>query len=911
MGAKLSTASSDRPVFADPSGRRWKLILAWLCLAVLLSSGALYLLGHSLLASPAASRYHGCPTPVAVPLPALPASGAQVPVFGNGVLQEIVVIRHLPGNTVAVNAVGPCAGQIVHYLTPAEAKAVGKAPFAVERYGAIPKRQIALSFDDGPSIWTPKILDLLSSYHIPATFFVIGEDVAKYPQYVRREVKEGHLVGNHTLTHPDLPRLSDFWMRMQIYLADHLIRAATHRATLFYRNPYNGNDPASINLDIRSIYQAQKAGYIVVGQNTDTNDWQFKTEHAKPVPLAKLLRHPYPETKQGYLLLLHDGGGDRSETLAYLQQAIPWALAHGYVFTTLRWSVSAAPHAYSVVTPSLTDRITYWAARGIFDWITYLLLGLFLFGVASVVVLNTIFIVLACGQEWLARRRVPKVPALACLVTVVIAAYNEASVISKTIESLLRSTHDDLEIVVVNDGSTDRTLDVLHDLAEHHPQVKVIDQENRGKAAAVNRAFAEASSDFVVTGDADTIFAPETVSFLVDHLVRNKEVAAVAGLVRVGNIRGLLTAWQALEYVKSIAVTRTAEHVLHTITVVPGACAAWRRKAVLAVGGFDSRTLAEDCELTVRLQEAGWKIEQDNRAVAYTEAPEGLRRLYKQRIRWTYGNIQVFWMHRRMMFRSRYGLLGCFTIPYAMLSILMPVIFLPLLYAVMVGRVADGAGATLIPYLIAFTVADVVVSAVGVLVTRSSLWYLLVAPIFRVINEPLRAALLYNTVQRAAKGKVHGWNKLLRTGNVSLEAHGMGKLEPQGAVEVALARAGHEVGAAQARAASAPHAGGRGRSVFRARPFAETRRVRRGPEGGPGSGVESERPGPLDAGPEEHVGERGRRSGAGSSGDLRPGDAAEEQCLEGPGIRRKDASGLRPVRQDGVIAGKKVRERHV
>lgn len=790
MGAKPSTNDSDRPVFADPSGRRWKLILGGTGVATLLLAVGVYLLAHSLLVTPVQAGGHGCPASAAVPLPALPKNLGRVPAFGDGILQQIVVVRHLAGKSVAVKAVGPCAGKIVHSLTPAEAKDVGKARIAVERYGSIPRGQIALSFDDGPSIWTPKILGLLAEYRIPATFFLIGEDVVKYPQFVQREVREGALIGNHTLTHPAPGKLSDFWTRTQMYLTDHLIRATTDRATLFFRNPYNGNDPASINRDLKSIYQAQKAGYIIVAQNVDTNDWRFETQHAKPVALAKLLKHPYPETKQGYLVLLHDGGGDRTQTLRYLEKEIPWALAHGYSFTTLASAAGTPTDSYSVVTPTVTDRISFLAARGIFDWVAYVLLGLFVFGVASVVLLNTVFITLACGQEWRQRRRVPRAPSLACPVTVAIAAYNEEPVIAKTVESLLRSTHRDLEIIVVNDGSTDGTLKVLEGLAEQHPQMRVIDKPNGGKSTALNRAFAEASSEFIVTGDADTIFAPDSVSFLVNHLVRNRRVAAVAGLVRVGNIRGLLTAWQGLEYIKSIAVTRTAEHAMGTITVVPGACAAWRRKAVLDVGGFDSRTLAEDCELTVRLQEAGWKIEQDNRAVAYTEAPEGLRRLYKQRIRWTYGNIQVFWMHRNMMFHVRYGLIWMFTIPYAMLSVVMPVLFLPLLYAVMVSKTASGEGATLLPYLIAFTVADVIVSAVGLVITRSSPWYMLVAPIYRVINEPLRAALLYSTVHRAAKGKVQAWNKLLRTGDVSLESHGFMRPGRRVAIPVVVFREG-------------------------------------------------------------------------------------------------------------------------
>ena len=763
---------------------------------------------ESLLASPVQPKYDAGTTGAAAPLPALPRLNGHVPVIGDGVLQQVVVIRHVRGNTVAVDAVGPWAGQIVHYLTRSEVKTVGTASVAVARYGAIPRHQIALTFDDGPGKWTPSILNVLAHYHIPATFFLIGKNIAQYPQYVQREVREGHLIGNHSVTHPNLATVSDFWIRLQILLTDHIIRAATNRATLFFRNPYDGNDPASINASIRVIYQAQRAGYIVTAYNVDTNDWQFITRHRKPTPLSKLLPRIYPHTDKGAVILLHDGGGDRSLTVAYLKKAIPWALAHGYVFTTVRWAVSAQTHPYSTITPSLTDRLTYWAARGIFDWLSYVLLVLFLFGVAGMFGLNAMYIILASGQEWLARRRVSQVPTLDCLVSVAIAAYNEEAVISKTVESLLRSTHWNLEIIVVNDGSTDRTLQVLEALAAKHRRLKVITKENGGKATALNRAFAEASGEFVVTGDADTIFAPEAIAFLVHHLTQNRKVGAVAGLVRVGNIRGLLTAWQALEYIKSIAVTRTAEHVLRTITVVPGACSAWRRKAVLDVGGLDFRTLAEDCELTIQLQRAGWKIEQDNRAVAYTEAPEGARKLYKQRIRWTYGNVQVFWMHKNMLFRPRYGLLGMFTIPYAMLSVVMPILFLPVLYAVMVSMVTSGNGATLIPYAVAFTAAEVVVSAVGLLITRSSPWLILMAPLFRVINEPLRAVLLYNTVRRAARGKVQTWNKLLRTGNVALEAHI--RLKPELALET-VAPVTRPVRHAGALPSGAPHGASSGR----------------------------------------------------------------------------------------------------
>jgi biofilm PGA synthesis N-glycosyltransferase PgaC len=258
------------------------------------------------------------------------------------------------------------------------------------------------------------------------------------------------------------------------------------------------------------------------------------------------------------------------------------------------------------------------------------------------------------------------------------------------------------------------------------------------------------------------------VARLVRHL-DDRRVAGVAGLVKVGNVKGVLTAWQSLEYISSIGVEGTAQSLLGTITVVPGACAAWRRDDVLAVGGFTGDTLAEDCDLTLKLQRAGRKIVQDNSALAFTEAPQGLRPLLKQRFRWAFGNLQALWKHRTMMFRPRYGLLGMVVLPYTFLSLALPIVFLPMLYIALVTSAVRGGSTIILIFAGVFTAGQGAICLCGVLITRSGLQALMIAPLFRVIGEPLRIYLLYKSVFAALRGRAHGWNKLARTGTAVLE----------------------------------------------------------------------------------------------------------------------------------------------
>lgn len=680
--------------------------------------------------------------------------------LGDGIFQSVVVLQRYQGRLVARD---PFSGKLLHYLSADEIKLAGKSEYAVWRYGQLPDKQLALTFDDGPDpIWTPKILDLLAKYHAQATFFLIGSSVAKYPEVANRIVREGHVIGNHTLTHPQISQIDAATMQRELVLTDHIIRAATNRATKFFRSPYGGNDDMDIRKDANALYEVQKDGYIPTAFDIDSNDWEFETIPLLPTPLVL--------DGKGHVVLFHDGGGDRAVTYKYLEQTLAHAKSMGYTFTSVRWIAPNPKQDFTVVSPSILDRVTFGVARGLFSWVQYLLTALFVIGIVGSVVQVGLNACLVLVHEF-KRRHWSSLPQSSRLVTVAVAAWNEEKVIEKTILSLLKSDYPNIEIIAANDGSTDSTGEILDRLAQNDSRIRVLHLVNGGKSQALNQAFRIAKGDIVVTLDADTIFKQNTISCLVRHF-GNSRVGAVAGQIRVGNVRGLLTAWQSLEYASSIGLERTSQSVTGTITVVPGACAAWRKKAVLKVGGYTGDTLAEDCDLTLKMQRLGYKIIQDNEAVAWTEAPEKLGPLLKQRFRWTFGNIQAFWKHRSMMFRPRHGLLGMVVLPYTFFSLAMPIIFLPLLYgALVVGLLNGGPYAKRVVLFAAiFTAAQLVSSLFGLLVSRAGLWHLLIVPLFRFINEPMRVYLLYRSFFAALKGRLHGWNRVERTGSVRANA---------------------------------------------------------------------------------------------------------------------------------------------
>src|SRR6266487_6763830 len=359
-------------------------------------------------------------------------------------------------------------------------------------------------------------------------------------------------------------------------------------------------------------------------------------------------------------------------------------------------------------------------------------------------------------------------------VTVLIPAHNEESVIVQTMTSVLFSDSKDLRIIVVNDGSADKTGELLEANFSREPRVRIIHQVNRGKAAALNVAMSHADSEIVVTIDADTEIEPDAISKLLRHF-SDPQLGAVAGNVKVGNRSRWLTRWQALEYITSQNMEKRAFDLLNCITVVPGALGAWRKQAIEAAGGITADTVAEDADLTVAIRRLGWRVSYEESAVAWTEAPETAGALIRQRFRWTFGTLQSFWKHRDTLFRPKYGTLGWIALPnifvfQLVLPLISPIIDLLFFGSLLAWGLASLPFARLpqvwstadveksVFFFLGFMLIDVLTCIVAFALERKEDWTLLIPVLLqRFYYRQLMYVVLFRSVKEAVSGRPVGW----------------------------------------------------------------------------------------------------------------------------------------------------------
>jgi cellulose synthase/poly-beta-1,6-N-acetylglucosamine synthase-like glycosyltransferase/peptidoglycan/xylan/chitin deacetylase (PgdA/CDA1 family) len=763
---------ADRPVFLNPSGVRWKVVRAVL-LIVLVAVVALVAIAVPRVTAPPA--LDGAPVPAG---PSVDELG-EPPVVGEGPLTRIVRLLRVNG---AVYAQEPFNGQVVGQLSEGDAALSGRAPYAVQRYGysATAHKTISLTFDDGPdAVWTPKLLDLLSKYHVPATFFVTGEQMAKNPELMQRLVREGFALGNHSLTHPDVNSATPFRQQAELALADRVMRAETGVYAAFFRLPYEGSDEASTQHDAPGILRAQQLGYVVASHDFDTLDWAHDDgEERGEIPMPPL------GTQDNITILLHDGGGhSRNLTLDYVERLILSARSAGYTFHSMPQVQPEIQERTGVTEVTVWDRAAQLLARLLFVLPGSLLHALFLLALITMLGLGLFNTVLALVRARLVRRRTVATTETSG-VAVLIAAYNEELVITRTIEYVLSSTHPVAEVIVVDDGSTDGTAAMVRDLAAKDGRVRLIQQANAGKWAALNSGLATVTQPFVVTLDADTLFTPDTITHLMARF-HSPRVGAVAGVIKVGNSsRNVVTRWQALEYLTQIGVERSAAALLNAVMVIPGACAAWRKTAVLQAGGYSDATLAEDCDLTLMLHQHGWRVEQADDAIAYTEAPETVDALLHQRLRWMFGTLQAIWRHRNMLLRPRFGWLGMLIMPMAVLTVVVPMVCTPFIAVVVLQMVIDQGVGRVLLYFGLFSLIYGASAAVAVRLMRERPSHLLMVPLYRFIYEPLRAYLLYASLGTALRGVRLGWHKLARTAHMDEVARQPVTADPVAALPV-------------------------------------------------------------------------------------------------------------------------------
>ncbi|GGP68176.1 bifunctional polysaccharide deacetylase/glycosyltransferase family 2 protein [Streptomyces melanogenes] len=622
----------------------------------------------------------------------------------------------------------------------------------------IPKHKLVLTFDDGPDpTWTPKVLDQLKKYHAHGVFFVTGANAARYPDLIKRMVDEGHEVGLHTFNHPDLSYQSHAridWELAQNQLA--LEGAAGIRTSLF-RPPYSSFADAIDDKNWPVIKYVGSRGYITALDSTDSEDWQ------RP-GIKTIVKNATPKHGKGAIVLMHDSGGDRSQTVAALDTFLPELQGKGYTFVNLTEALNA-PSAHTPVTGmDLWKGKAFVFAVQVSEHTTDVLVG----GLAVIGVLVFARFGLMLILSFLHARKVRARgfrwgPEVIEPVSVIVPAYNERECIANTVRSLMASDHP-IEVLVVDDGSTDGTADIVE--AMWLPNVRVIRQPNGGKPSALNNGIRHARYDIVVMMDGDTVFEPSTVRELVQPF-GDPKVGAVAGNAKVGNRDSLIGAWQHIEYVMGFNLDRRMYDVLGCMPTIPGAVGAFRRTALERVGGISEDTLAEDTDVTMAMHRDGWRVVYAENARAWTEAPESVQQLWSQRYRWSYGTMQAIWKHRRAVFeRGPSGRFGRVGLPLVSLFMVLAPLLAPLIDVFLLYGLVFGPTQKTVLAWLGVLVIQLVCAAYAFRLDRERLTHLVSLPLQQVLYRQLMYVVLLQSWITALTGGRLRWQKLRRTGVV-------------------------------------------------------------------------------------------------------------------------------------------------
>ncbi|MDQ0582734.1 bifunctional polysaccharide deacetylase/glycosyltransferase family 2 protein [Streptomyces rishiriensis] len=687
---------------------------------------------------------------------------------------------------------------------------------------SVPDKTIALTFDDGPNpTWTPQVLKILEEYDVPGTFFLVGSMVSRYPDIVKDMVEEGNEVGIHTFTHVDLSYQSDARVDREMEQTQLALAGAAGITTTLFRAPYSSETDAIDNYSWPIYEKLGEDGYTSVFVDTDSDDWK------KP-GVSKIIKWATPEDGKGASVLFHDAGGERSQTIKALPTYIKKMKAAGYSFTTISGVMQeqnaaareasgtgqqqAAGAATATQGTTGTEGATATgeqpgnvpdgeggtggtvnrlqaahreatgvtlyegkaliAAVTLAEWtVPTLSVGLMIVGVAVMGRFGMMLILARRHYRKRNKRRFSWGPTVTRPVSVIVPAYNEKECIANTLKSLAKSTHP-IEVIVVDDGSTDNTSEISREAARAlgMTNVRVIRQENAGKPAALNNGVRSASYDIVVMMDGDTVFEPDAVHQLVQPFADPK-VGAVAGNAKVGNRDTIIGAWQHIEYVMGFNLDRRMYDLLRCMPTIPGAIGAFRREAVLEVGGMSEDTLAEDTDITIAMHRGGWQVVYQEHAKAWTEAPGSLKQLWSQRYRWSYGTMQALWKHRKSLTdkgpSGRFGRVG---MPLVVLFQIITPVFAPLIDVFTIySMIFVDFQAALLAWLAVLGV-QLGCAAYAFRLDREKYRYLLMMPLQQLAYRQMMYLVLIHSCITALTGGRLRWQKLKRTGEVGTPA---------------------------------------------------------------------------------------------------------------------------------------------
>jgi peptidoglycan-N-acetylglucosamine deacetylase len=683
---------------------------------------------------------------------------------------------------------GPSSGKITPELDTTELliseESYDQLPskWLARKYGTKDKKKLVLTFDDGPDpIYTPQILDILSRENVPAAFFLIGINAENNIPIVKRIYREGHEIGNHTFTHPNIAKVSRKRAIIEMDATRLLIEAITGHSTVLFRAPFNADFEPVKAEELIPVAIAREKNYLDIGESIDPLDWEPGTSADSIV--ARVIARKQSMTDQnlsGNIILLHDAGGDsREATVEALPRIIHYFKERGYQFTTIADLLGKKKEDLMPAVP-----------RGSGYYLLQLNYFLAMTGYIGSHVMTSVFIVfiilslsriifmavMASKQRHWEKKfdlkyfwkpdgtNAPKV-------SIIVPAYNEEVNAVSSIENLMRTDYPNFEIIFVDDGSKDGTFNKIQNAFAGNAQVRAFTKTNGGKASALNFGIQQSDAEFVICIDADTKLLTDAVSKLMMHFGdiqyhNGKKVGAVAGNVKVGNTVNLLTRWQSIEYISSQNFDRMAFAYLNAITVVPGAIGAFRKKAIEEAGGFTTDTLAEDCDLTIRMLRCNYIIENENNAIAMTEAPETVKMFIKQRFRWSFGVMQTFWKNRDMLFSSRNKALGWIALPNILLFQYIIPSIIPLADIIMIIGIRFGNGARIAKYYLIFLLVDLGVAILAFSFEKERLRKLVWLIPQRLVWRWLLWFVLFKSFRRAIKGELQHWGVIKRTGNV-------------------------------------------------------------------------------------------------------------------------------------------------
>ena len=617
----------------------------------------------------------------------------------------------------------------------------------------LPAHTLALTFVDGPDPqWTPEILRVLAAHQVHASFFVTGAHAAQHPDLVRRILAAGHEIGNRTMSHLDLRAAGDTRIQLELQATDLVLAGAAGITTNLVQPP----DTTTGSLDRQAwtaILRVGNHGRQVVLADLDAQDWRQPGVEA-------IVANSTPRGDRGAVLMMHDSGG--AQTVAALDRLLSSLQGTGWKTDSVGRALGVSG-ATNVAGP--LDRATGLLLIGAVQasgWLAGALRTLLMVA-AALAVLRTLVVLIITPvhvrrtRRWRPDRRIREP------VTVIVPAYNEEVGIVATVRSALASRHP-TEVIVVDDGSTDRTVEVVRQLRRRLPGIRILQQENSGKAAALNTGLAAARTELVVMVDGDTILDRDAVGWLVAHFA-DAGIGVVSGNAKVGNRRGLLGRWQHIEYVIGFNLDRRVYDVLRCMPTVPGAIGAWRRSAVLRVGGVSEDTLAEDTDLTMALERDGWRAVYEERALAWTEAPAAIGQLWKQRYRWCYGTLQAAWKHRRAVVeRGAAGKLGRRGLPYLMLFQVLLQVLAPVIdVAGFFGLFTLDATELAITWF-GFLALQAVPGVIAFKLDGERLRPLLALPLQQIVYRQLMYLVVIQSVVSAVAGARLPWHKLERRG---------------------------------------------------------------------------------------------------------------------------------------------------